>query len=61
MSPNDSFQTVQEAAVSAAYNDSKLLGPFALNPNALLAFEVKGQADAGAHRGVCCSSGSRPV
>ncbi len=60
MSPNDSFQTVQELAFSAAYNDSKLLGPFALNPNALLAFEVKGQADAGAHRGVYLQFGIAP-
>jgi hypothetical protein len=60
MSPNDRFQTVQELAVSAAYNDSKLLGAFALNPNALLAFEVKGQADAGAHRGVYLQFGIAP-
>jgi hypothetical protein len=60
MSPNDRFQTVQELAFSGSYNDSKLLGPFALNPNALLAFEVKGQADAGAHRGVYLQIGIAP-
>jgi hypothetical protein len=60
MSPNDRFQTVQELAFSAGYNDSKLLGPFALNPNALLAFEVKGQADAGEHKGVYLQFGIAP-
>lgn len=60
MSPNDRFQTVQELAFSVGFNDSKLLGPFALNPNALLAFEVKGQTDAGAHRGVYLQLGIAP-
>ncbi|HEU5321157.1 MAG TPA: hypothetical protein VFX28_10165, partial [Methylomirabilota bacterium] len=40
MSPNDFFQTVQEVAFSLGYNDSALLGPFALNPSVLLAFET---------------------
>ncbi len=31
-SPNDLFGTVQELAFGVAYNDAKLLGPFALNP-----------------------------
>jgi hypothetical protein len=60
MSPNDRFGTVQEVAFSLAYNDSKLLGPFALNPSVLLAFEFKGQADAGNHRGVYLQAGVTP-
>jgi hypothetical protein len=60
ISPNDSFETVQEVAFSLAYNDSKLLGPFALNPNLLVAFETKGQADAGRHRGVYLQAGIAP-
>jgi hypothetical protein len=60
MSPNDRFATVQELALSLGYNDSKLLGPFALNPSALVAFEVKGQADAGRHRGVYLQLGLTP-
>ncbi|HET9269156.1 MAG TPA: hypothetical protein VFO31_13370 [Vicinamibacterales bacterium] len=60
MSPNDSFRTVQELAFSLGYNDSKLLGPFALNPSVLVAFEVKGQADAGRHRGVYLQAGIAP-
>jgi hypothetical protein len=60
MSPNDFFKTVQELAVSFAFNDSKYLGAFALNPTLLFAFEVKGQADAGAHRGVYMQLGVTP-
>jgi hypothetical protein len=60
MSPNDRFGTVQEVAFSLGYNDSKLLGPFALNPSLLLAFEFKGQADAGNHRGVYLQAGISP-
>jgi uncharacterized protein (TIGR02001 family) len=60
MSPNDRFGTVQELALGLGYNDSKLLGPFALNPSLLLAFEMKGQADAGAHRGVYLQAGITP-
>lgn len=60
MSPNDFFTTTQELALSLGYNDSKLLGPFALNPSLLLAFEVKGQADAGAHKGTYLQLGIAP-
>ena len=63
MSPNDFFKTVQELAVSFAFNDSKYTGKlrgFALNPTLLVAFEVKGQADAGAHRGVYMQLGLTP-
>ena len=41
-SPNGFFNTVQEIALSASYNDSKLLGAFALNPSVTLAFELEG-------------------
>lgn len=60
MSPNDFFQTVQEVAFGLSYNDSKLLGPFALNPSVLVAIETDGQADAGAHRGVYLQLGVAP-
>jgi hypothetical protein len=59
-SPNDSFKSVQELALSLGYNDAKLLGPFALNPNVVLAFEMKGQADAGSHRGIYLQLGVAP-
>jgi hypothetical protein len=59
-SPNDLFKTVQELALSLSYNDAKVLGPFALNPNMQLAFEVSGQADAGSSKGVYLQLGVAP-
>jgi hypothetical protein len=60
MSPNNAFSTVQELALGVGYDDGKLLGPFALHPSLLLAFEVKGQADAGDHKGVYLQLGLAP-
>jgi hypothetical protein len=59
-SPSGAFGTVQEIAFGAGYNDAKLLGPFALNPSFLVAFEVDGQADAGAHKGIYAQIGIAP-
>jgi hypothetical protein len=65
MSPNDFFDTVQELAVSLGFNDSKytgkLLDGLSLNPNVLVAFEVKGQADAGSQKGVYVQLGLTPT
>jgi hypothetical protein len=60
VSPNDSFDTVQEIAVGLSFNDAKLLGPFALNPSALIAFELDGQADAGRGKGTYLQLGVAP-
>jgi hypothetical protein len=60
LSPNNVFNTVQEIAFGVAYNDAKLLGPFALNPSFLVAFEFDGQADAGADKGVYAQIGIAP-
>jgi hypothetical protein len=60
MSPNGFFTTVEEIALGLAYNDSKLLGPFALNPSVLLAFETDGQADGGLDEGVYLQLGVSP-
>jgi hypothetical protein len=60
MSPNSAFTTVQELAFGFGYDDTKFLGPFALNPSALLAFEVKGQADGGDRKGVYLQLGLAP-
>ena len=60
VSPNNLFGTVQELAFGVAYNDAKLLGPFALNPSFLVAFELDGQADAGADQGVYAQIGIAP-
>ena len=58
-SPSGAFGTVQEIAFGVGYNDAKLLGPFALNPSFLVAFELDGQADAGARRASTPRSASR--
>jgi hypothetical protein len=62
ISPNNSFGTVQEIAFKLAYDDSKLLGPFALSPSVLFAFELDGQADAGliSDEGVYVQLGIQP-
>ena len=59
-SPNNAFATVQELALGFAYNDAKLLGPFALNPSVLVAFELDGQTDAGSQKGVYAQIGIAP-
>jgi len=40
-SPNNSFDTIEELAIDLAYDDSELLGAWAMNPNATLSFETK--------------------
>jgi hypothetical protein len=60
MSPNDLFNTVQEIAFGLSYDDSKLLGAFALNPSILFAKEVQGQADGGAQKGMYLQLGITP-
>ncbi len=59
-SPNGRFTSVDELAFSFSYNDSKLLGPFALNPSVLLAFELDGQADGGSDEGTYLQIGLAP-
>lgn len=61
MSPNDSFGTVEEVALGLGYNDARLLGRFALNPSAVLAFELDGEADGGRHQGVYLQLGIAPA
>jgi hypothetical protein len=62
ISPNNSFGTVQEIAFKIAYDDSKLLGPFALSPSVLIAVELDGQADAhpGHDEGIYLQLGIQP-
>lgn len=60
MSPNDSFDTVGEIGLGVGYDDSKLLGAFALHPSLLLAFETTGQADGGKHKGTYLQLGVSP-
>jgi hypothetical protein len=64
-SPNDAFGTVDELAAVLAYDDSG--SAFPLNPKAILAFELKGQADGGGgledggSKGTYLELGVRPV
>lgn len=60
MSPNGSFFSVEEIAVNVGYDDSKLLGAFALSPRILFAFEFDGQADGGAQEGTYLELGIEP-
>lgn len=60
-SPNASFGTVQELAFSIGLDDSDLFGnSFSLKPSFLFAFELTGQADAGATRGKYAQLGIEP-
>lgn len=43
-SPNDAFKTVQEVDLSAAYDDSDLLGAFALKPSIMVGSEIENTA-----------------
>ena len=64
-SPNDAFGTVDELAGVLAYDDSG--SAFPLNPKAIVAFELKGQADGGGgledggNKGTYFELGVRPV
>lgn len=64
-SPNDAFKTVDELAMVLAYDDSGTTFP--LNPKAIIAFELKGQADGGGgledggSKGTYLELGVRPV
>lgn len=59
-SPNGSFGTVEEVSGSLAFDDSDLWLPFALQPSAIFAFEVDGQADAGTKEGIYAQLGVEP-
>lgn len=60
VSPNDSFDTVQEISFSLSFDDSELLGPFALSPSILVAIELDEQADGGRDEGVYLQLGIEP-
>lgn len=60
MSPNNSFNTVEELAIGLGLDDGTFLGPFSLQPSVLLAWEVAGQADGGDHRGIYLQLGLTP-
>jgi hypothetical protein len=59
MSPNSSFGTVKEVAVSLSIDDSAKALPLA--PYGLVAFEVDGQADGGTGAGTYMELGVKPT
>ncbi|MFQ5882976.1 MAG: hypothetical protein ACE5I9_10980 [Candidatus Methylomirabilales bacterium] len=59
-SPNGAFTTVQEIAFSLSFDDSDLLGAFALSPTVLVAIEIDEQADGGTDEGVYLELGIEP-
>lgn len=40
LSPNDAFESIEELAFSASFDDSEYLGAFALSPSVTIAFET---------------------
>ena len=60
LSPNDTFGTVKEVALSLAVDDSALLGNFSLSPHVRMAIELGGQADGGTGEGVYLELGVEP-
>jgi len=61
-SPSDAFDTVEEIAVSAAWDDSEspLLGPVALHPYATIAFEISSSSADGGEAGSYLELGVAP-
>jgi hypothetical protein len=60
ISPNNAFSTVQEISFGFSFDDSDLLGAFALSPSLVLAAELSGQADGGSDKGVYLQLGVEP-
>lgn len=60
-SPNDAFETVEEVAVDLSYDDSELLGAFALNPTATFAFETRRSSFGGTGKGAVFELGLEPA
>ena len=59
MSPNDTFSTVKELALSLAFDDSERMGALALAPYVMLAIETSGNA-AGLESGAYVELGVEP-
>lgn len=59
-SPSGALSEIQEFLVAASYDDSKLLGPFAVKPMVLIAFETGVGTSDGFDRGTFCQIGITP-
>jgi hypothetical protein len=60
LSPNDGFATFHGANVKLAYDDSDLLGAFALNPYVQVLFELENKAGNGSDEGIYYEVGIAP-
>ena len=60
MSPNDAFDTAHDLGLRIAYNDTDLLGAFALHPYALVQFDVENSSGNGGDEGVYYEIGIAP-
>jgi len=60
LSPNDAFADNYNANINIAYDDSDLLGKFALHPHATVMFEIDGKAGTGDEEGVYYEFGIAP-
>ena len=61
MSPNDAFETAHDLGLRLAYDDTDLLGAWALHPYALVQFDVDGTSGNGGDEGVTTKSASHPA
>jgi len=59
-SPNNAFRTVEEVVVDLSYDDSELLGAFAMNPTASFAFETRRSSFGGIGKGSVFELGLEP-
>jgi hypothetical protein len=60
LSPNDGFETFQGLNVKFAYDDTDLLGKFALHPYVQVLFELENKAGSGVDQGVYYEIGVAP-
>lgn len=60
LSPNDSFADNYNANINISYDDSDLLGAFAMHPHVTVMFELDGKAGTGAEEGIYYEVGIAP-
>ena len=61
LSPNDGFSTFQGLNLNLSYDDTDLLGAFALHPHATVLFELENKAGNGSDEGVYYEVGIAPA
>ena len=60
LSPNDGFSTFQALNLAFTYDDTALLGAFALHPHVTVLFELENKAGTGSNEGVYYEVGIAP-